>query len=76
MAPVRCEACDAMLDEGAMLHGLCTPCRHAVAMCLDLDNDELAFTTGIDNVESISLEDVLLTEEEMVDEHNDTPECI
>lgn len=78
MSPVRCEACDAMLDEGAMLHGLCTPCKHAVAMCLDIDDDDLAFTTDLDNVEVISLEDVLAAEDEgsVTNEHDDQSECV
>ena len=63
MLTVRCEACDIMLDEGSMYNGLCTQCKHAVAMMLDMDDDELAFTVEQSNSEDaldqecITLED-------------------
>ena len=56
---IRCEACDNMLNEGDMGDALCGVCKHAVAMCLDMDDDELAFTTvNEDAVEIISLEEL------------------
>lgn len=62
---VRCEACDAMLSESDMGDALCYTCKHAVAMCLDMDDDDLAFNT-INNdpnevlTEDVTAEDILM----------------
>lgn len=59
MYSLRCEACDAMLNEIDMKDSLCPSCKRAVTECIDMDDEDMAFMSA-----DISLEDF----EEIVEE--------